>query len=43
MLGVFKESHSEGLLFEKKPPEKDERTLYSMVKKCEVKNKGIAA
>lgn len=42
MLGVSKESHSEDLLSEKKPPEKDERSLYSMVKKCEANNKGIA-
>lgn len=42
MLGVSKESHSEGLLFKKKPPEKDERSLYSIIKKCEVNNKGIA-
>lgn len=42
MLGASKESHSDGLLSEKKPPEMDERSLYHMVKKCEVNNKGIA-
>lgn len=42
VLGVSKESHSGGFPSEKKPPEKEEKSLYSMVKKCEVNNKGIA-